>query len=739
MAKLTLSDLANITGNEQSAINTINNNSTLVETALENTLSRDGTSPNSMSADLDMNGYDIINVENVFINGDIIEADVVADYLDFNEASVPSSPSANTARVYAVDDGSGVTKIDFKNSAGAVIPFTHTKVSNTGGVTRTFANKATDVFSVRDFGADSTGVADSSAAIQAAIDAAAALTSTRGTVYIPSGEGGTYTINSALTWKPDVNIVCDPGVRIVAGATMNAMLQTGVGSSAVRLRNVWLQGGRWDGNYLARRGFWIRDGEKVQLHDFTMRSIGTFVDGSTETESSYIRIGDPTQSSSCYEVMVDGFNCYRTDNAASPTQAPANNYGIYSSDGASDCHITNGVISGIKYGIADEMAHWKISFVHVWNFQSTQGALVNGFYDTIGGVIYAGCQVDCATYEVPFRFTGTNHPNQMVACQVNCSLDTASSTDNVGSAVQVDAGVQLAAIGNTITCNASKRFAADYTINATAILQVDGNQTKNVVTPVGNGVTTPDGRIVAGFSVPVAALGGLPKIQALGTDLNASMLAARYSANASPPRYTLAKSRNATVGSHTIVQSGDSLGEILAQGSSGTAFADCAAISFEVDGTPGAAGDMPGRIILKTSPDGAATVANAFQVDSTGKAASIHPTGGLGYGVGAGGSVTQATNKATGVTLNKPCGQITLNNASLATVTNVAFTFTNSCIAATDILHLQIVSGETTAHSYFLNAKCAAGSAQVNLFNRTAGSLGEALVISYAVIKSVIT
>ena len=62
MAKLTLSDLTSLTSNEASAISTINANMALIETALENTLSRDGTSPNTMSADLDMNGNDILNI-----------------------------------------------------------------------------------------------------------------------------------------------------------------------------------------------------------------------------------------------------------------------------------------------------------------------------------------------------------------------------------------------------------------------------------------------------------------------------------------------------------------------------------------------------------------------------------------------------------------------------------------------------------------------------------------------------
>lgn len=61
MAKLVLDDLASLT-NQASAINTINENYTKIEQALENTLSRDGTNPNTMNASLDMNGNGILNL-----------------------------------------------------------------------------------------------------------------------------------------------------------------------------------------------------------------------------------------------------------------------------------------------------------------------------------------------------------------------------------------------------------------------------------------------------------------------------------------------------------------------------------------------------------------------------------------------------------------------------------------------------------------------------------------------------
>lgn len=107
-----------------------------------------------------------------------------------------------------------------------------------------------------------------------------------------------------------------------------------------------------------------------------------------------------------------------------------------------------------------------------------------------------------------------------------------------------------------------------------------------------------------------------------------------------------------------------------------------------------------------------------------------------GYITGEGGTVTQATSKSTGVTLNKKCGQITLNGAALAANTTVSFTLTNSTIAATDLLVLNHVSAGT-AGSYALNAQAGAGSASINVRNITAGSLSEAIVIGYAVIKAV--
>ena len=100
-----------------------------------------------------------------------------------------------------------------------------------------------------------------------------------------------------------------------------------------------------------------------------------------------------------------------------------------------------------------------------------------------------------------------------------------------------------------------------------------------------------------------------------------------------------------------------------------------------------------------------------------------------------GGTVTQATNKSTGVTLNTESGQITMNNAQLNAGVEVTFTVTNSKIAATDVV-VACHGSAGTAGSYLVNANTmASGSFKVTVANVAAGSLSEAIVINFVALK----
>ena len=75
-------------------------------------------------------------------------------------------------------------------------------------------------------------------------------------------------------------------------------------------------------------------------------------------------------------------------------------------------------------------------------------------------------------------------------------------------------------------------------------------------------------------------------------------------------------------------------------------------------------------------------------------------TTGIGYATGPAAGVTQSTNKATTVVLNKMCSQITMNAASLAAGASIAFVLQNSMIAATDCVVVNRGNGSGTEKAY---------------------------------------
>ena len=113
---------------------------------------------------------------------------------------------------------------------------------------------------------------------------------------------------------------------------------------------------------------------------------------------------------------------------------------------------------------------------------------------------------------------------------------------------------------------------------------------------------------------------------------------------------------------------------------------------------------------------------------------TVYATTEIGYSAAAQGTVTQATDKSTAVTLNKSAGRITMNNASLAANTAVSFTLNNSLISANDVLIVGISGGGTAAAYTTYISSMTTGSAVVTLRNLTSGALSEAVIINFATI-----
>lgn len=111
----------------------------------------------------------------------------------------------------------------------------------------------------------------------------------------------------------------------------------------------------------------------------------------------------------------------------------------------------------------------------------------------------------------------------------------------------------------------------------------------------------------------------------------------------------------------------------------------------------------------------------------------------VGYGPGAGGTVTQLTSKATAVTIDKMCGEITTHNAALNAGTIVSFTVNNAFVTDTDLVAIEHDSGGTLGSYTVCANTVAAGSFQVTIRNNTAGNLSDAMALRFVIIRAVET
>jgi uncharacterized protein YbjQ (UPF0145 family) len=297
MAKVNLNDLSSL-ANETSVIATINANNAAIEEGFNNTISRDGTSPNTMEDDLNMNTHRIYNVplvpltnadvatkyyvdvlagsldpgndafENINVDGNVTAGgtiqgtDLVAtndltvsgnaiiagnidaltasidSYIDLTEISEPASPGANVARLFTVDEGDSVTQIKMKDAAGTVSPMSHFLQAGTGAVTRNVRTKLREYISITDFGASpSETAANNTTFITAAFTAAVGRS-----LLIPAGE---YT-HDGLTLPDGIHIFGEGEDSILKldDASDTYVLNRSLSSSGIRLENFAINGNK---------------------------------------------------------------------------------------------------------------------------------------------------------------------------------------------------------------------------------------------------------------------------------------------------------------------------------------------------------------------------------------------------------------------------------------------------------------------------------------------------------------
>ena len=190
---------------------------------------------------------------------------------------------------------------------------------------------------------------------------------------------------------------------------------------------------------------------------------------------------------------------------------------------------------------------------------------------------------------------------------VNGDIDLEGSIDVNGTA-----NLDVVDIDGALTQDGGAVFNED---SADVDFRVESNGEANMLFVNGG-----DNTVLIGSSTSIANSAGTGALQVLGTGGGDTTLTiGRFSANASPPTLEFTKSRNATIGSNTIIQDGDNLGQIVFSASDGNDMLSSAAkIEVEVDGTPGA-DDLPGRMGFYTTPDGGTGSTERMRISNDGK------------------------------------------------------------------------------------------------------------------------
>lgn len=147
-----------------------------------------------------------------------------------------------------------------------------------------------------------------------------------------------------------------------------------------------------------------------------------------------------------------------------------------------------------------------------------------------------------------------------------------------------------------------------------------GNLTSDLIVANNTGV-------IIGNSAQVTFGTGTAELQVLGTgDADTQISIGRWTASAAGGQLAFLKSRNATIGSFTIVSDGDSLGDISWFADDGVDYGGRSAYIFvAIDGVPGS-NDMPGRMIFATTADGANDPTERLRITSAGVLTTLAAT-----------------------------------------------------------------------------------------------------------------
>jgi hypothetical protein len=311
----------------------------------------------------------------------------------------------------------------------------------------------------------------------------------------------------------------------------------------------------------------------------------------------------------------------------------------------------------------------------------------------------------------------------------------ASATDNAVARYDGTTGKIIQNSAVTIADDGATVIDANSTTNALRITQV-GSGNALLVEDSANPDATPfvidaNGRSITGHTSAITAPSGIiaqQQLHALGVAAGRSAIFNWVNSAISVGEISFNKSKSGAVGTNATVANADALGVVSFYGDDGTNFVSAAQISAVVDGTPGT-NDMPGRLILATTADGASSPTERMRIDSAGRIglAESLTTSALYVRTLMTGSVNQQLVYARSQIANDVTGTVSYfqaqprTNAASFTVTNV------NCFNAESP---NIGAGSSITNLYGFYSNIASGTGRWNFYaagsaaNYFAGSVG---------------